>query len=157
MLCCWLVPHATATEVRTQRGHKPQVLVCSQLELGPTSTAFIHFGQTDCFCFSSLAGVNVTNTALVVLQNTALAVGHAWDRGSCSSHIRVVLASFPSTESCWVMPILCLLGEFLDSFGCLGSQGWKCCLLWHWGDVEVNKEPAEGKGSGCRSPPGSVA
>lgn len=45
---------ACATEVRTQRGHNPQVLVCSQLELGPTFTAFIHFGQIG-FVFKLLA------------------------------------------------------------------------------------------------------
>lgn len=43
--------------------------------------------------------MNVTSTAWVLLQNTALAVPPAWDWGSCNFHTRAVFSSSPGQKA----------------------------------------------------------
>lgn len=131
MLCCWLGPRASATEVGTQRGHSPQ------LELGPAIPCFYplwpnRFGLFLNSCWSEphkhSPGV-VTKHWLCLLPGAGAAALSTSGRSLLHAQHRNLL--------CYT--ILSLLGEFLGSFGCLGSQGWKCCSLWHWGDVGMNR------------------
>lgn len=111
--------------------------MCSQLELGP---CFYPLWPNRSLLFLQSWWSEHHKHSLGAVTKSCPACASCLGLGQLQFPHQGCLCSIPQHRKLWVTAALCLWGAFLGSFGCLGSQGWECCLLWHWGAVEMNRE-----------------